>query len=590
MKTIKIFIGWACLIALIHFNSCDNYLEMPEQAGMNRDSVFATYRNTEKYLYDLYRDVPRILLDWSTITVNLNGPSRTALTDEAGALALQSAYSPHKVYAGNVTSTWFTKSTGEDWYDLHWGSIRRNWVMLENIDRVPDATQAQKDRIKGECKTLIALEYFEMWKRYGGLPLLKQSLEASEYPVIVRSSVEEVYNYIIQLCDEAIAIPDFPAKVTNPIEFGRATKALAYGLKARTMLYAASPLFNTATPYMDFGENNKLICFGNYDINRWKNARDAAKAAIDFCESNGYAIVNNAGIDKNYVTASCFRPKDGNSEIIFGTCFSVDQSGNLRYWWMFRGRGGGAAANQPTHNAVEFYSNRDGSKVNWDNGIITTPPNEPTFPYKNLDPRFHQTIVYNGCAWYTNPDMIVQFYDAAPGSGISNGQESRTTARTEYYYGFRKYLTNYEKSAAGFYPMHPIMRLGEMYLIYAEASNEYEGPRDQAFNYMDAIRTRSGMPVMDRTIGQDEFQDLIKAERAVELLAEDHRYFDLKRWKEPEKMLKIYNVNILKHANGTYTYEKYLHQTRLWFEWWYLHPFPYEEVNKNYGLIQNPGW
>jgi len=572
------------VISSLFFFSCDDYLEMPAQTSFNRDSIFASYRNTETYLYGLYQYVPEIVLGWTDI---LNGPARVSLTDESGSLALQSAYRSHAVYSGAVNSTWFTSAYGEDFYYRHWISIRRNFVMLENIDKVPDATAEQKGRIKAECQLLIAVEYFEMWKRYGGIPIVKESLDG-EYPIIVRQTLKDVYNYIIELCDLAIANPNLPAKVTNPLEFGRATKALAYGLKARTMLYAASPLFNSASPYMDFGSNNQLISFGNYDPNRWKVAMDAALEAITYCENNGYAIVNNKGIDRNYTVACCKRPKDGNSEIIFGTMNNNSNETNARYTWSFRGRMGGGATNAPTHNAVEFYQRKDGSRVNWD-VIIKTTPNMPAEPYMDLDPRFQQSIAYNGCVWYTNPNMIVEFFDGGE-TGVTNGVEGKLSAKTEYFYGFRKYLNDYEKSGSGFLPMSPVMRLAELYFIYAEASNEFGGPTSKAFDLLDVIRSRSGMPLVDRTLTKEGLRNFIIGERAVEFYAEDHRYFDLKRWKTPEPFKNIYNVKVLKFKDNTYTYEKYLHQVRAWYNHWYLHPFPSDEVNKNYGLVQNPGW
>ncbi|WP_172594483.1 RagB/SusD family nutrient uptake outer membrane protein [Mariniphaga sediminis] len=569
--------------ASYYFTSCDDYLEMPAQTSFNQDSVFVNYRNAETYLYSLYERVPSIVLGWTDI---LNGPSRVSLTDEAGSLALQSSYRSHKVYGGNVDATWFTTSLGEDYYSRHWTSIRRNFIMIENIDNVSDITTTEKERIKAECKILIALEYFELFKRYGGVPLVKESLTA-DYPILDRESIENVVNYIVELCDEAIASPNLPAKVTRSIEFGRATKALAYGLKARTLLYAASPLFNTATPYMSLGENNKSICYTNYDKNRWKLAMDAASEAINFCESNGYAIVTDYGIDRNYVVACCKRPKDGNTEIMFGTMNS-NSSATVRYTWSFRGRQRGAACNSPTHNAVEFYQNRDGSKVNWDQ-VIRTSAGNPDEPYENLDPRFDQTIAYNGSVWRTNPTMIVEFFDAGE-DGVTDGKEGKKTAKTEYYYGTRKYLNGYEETSSGFLPMSPVMRLAEMYFIYAEASNEYQGPNATAFDLLDAIRLRSGMPEVNRSFSQEELRDFIVNERAVEFYAEDHRYFDVKRWLVQNPFVNIYNVKVLKWADDTYTYEKYLHQERAWYDHWYLHPFPQAEINKNYGLIQNPGW
>ena len=588
MKTKNIILSIVIAASLFTPMSCKKFLEMPAQTGLNKDLVFSNYRDTEIFLYSLYQSVPKIMYGWAN-DIMLYGPSRVSLSDEAIS-GSYSGFKTNSLYVGAVTSDWFTTKNGEDVYNTHWKSIRNCFIMLENIDNVPDASAEVKSRIKGECQILIAVEYFELWKRYGGVPIIKTSLTPADYPLIPRQPLDAVYKYIIELCDAVIANPDIPVKVTNQLEFGRATKALAYGLKARTMLYAASPLFNSATPYIDFGTNNNLICFGNNDANRWKLAMDAALQAIQFCESNGYAIVTNSGINKNYTIACQKRPKDGNTEIIWGTMYNAaleGASGGPDYMWGMRGRQGGAGANTPTQNAVEMYHNTDGSSVNW-NVKITTPPNQPEFPYKNLEPRFQQTIGYNGCLWYTNPDFFPQFYNGGE-TGVANGLEGMKATPVVGNYSMRKYFIDYEKSKTGFWPMNPIMRLAEMYFIYAEASNEFQGPTAQAFDLLDVIRTRSGMPKVDRSLNQASLRAFIVNELFVEFYAEDHRYYDMKRWKIPGET-KIYNVDVLKFLNNTYTYVKYMSQTRVWNDYWYLHPFPLSEIVKNYGLIQNPGW
>ncbi len=605
MKIKHIIISIAILASAFGMVSCDDFLQVPDKSIFTIDSVFAKKINADKYMYSLYQDAPKILQNWGgsgdIAGYILAGASRTSITDEAGSLALQPAYNSHLVNAGNVNSTWFTTNQGEDDYARHWKTIRKCYIMLENIDNVPDMTTELKDRYKGEAKILVALEYFEMWKRYGGLPIITKTYTDADYPKTSRSTLKETYDFIISLCDEVIANPNLPAKTTLPLEFGRATKALAYGLKARTMLYAASPLFNSVTPYIDFGANNDLICFGNYDSNRWKAARDAALEAITYCEANGYAIVNDATkrtTGRNYIVATCKRPNEGNTEVMFGTTWATDQA-NIAVAWMARGRMGGSAVNTPTHNSVEFFTNVDGTSVNWNASMnadgtagtaMLTPANQPEFYYKNLDPRFQQSIVYNGCKWSLTPDVIIQFYDGAT-TAVTDGLEGPKKAKSEFMYGFRKYLNDFEKSRAGFQPMNPVVRLAEMYMIYAEASNEFESaPTAAAFDKIDVIRTRSGMPVVNRALDKSQFKEYIRAERAREFFAEDHRYFDLRRWKTPQPFLKIYNMKIVKNADNTYSYQKYLHQNRYWADFWYLHPFPYAEVYKGYGLIQNPGW
>lgn len=601
---IKHSIVFVSIIAsLLGVVSCNDFLQVPDKSIFSIDSVFSKKVNVDKFLYSLYQDAPKILHNWggtgAAAGYILNGASRTSITDEAGSLGLQPAYNSHLVNAGNVNSGWFTSVQGEDDYARHWNTIRKCYTMIENVSKVPDMTQELKLRYKGEAQVLIALEYFEMWKRYGGLPILTRTYSDNDYPKLQRSSLDSTYKFIISLCDSVITNPNIPAKTTLPLEFGRATKALAYGLKARTMLFAASPLFNTNIPYEDFGENNKLICLGTTDNIRWKEAKDAALEAINYCEANGYKIVNE-GLDQftgiNYVKACCKRPNEGNTEIIFGTTWSTSQT-TLQLQWLGRGRMGGFATNTPTQNAVEFYENTDGTKVNWDASMnpdgtvgtpMVTPVDQPYFFYMDLDPRFQQSIVYNGCKWSTNPDVIIQYYDGA--DGVGNGLEGSSQSKSEYMYAFRKYFNDYEKSRNGWVPMHPIMRLAELYLIFAEASNEYEGPSTAVFDKLDVIRERSGMSYVNRSLDKSQLKTFIRNERAVELYAEDHRYFDLKRWKTPEHFTKIYNVKITKNADKTYSYQKYLHQNRFWGNFWYLHPFPINEVNKGYGLIQNPGW
>jgi hypothetical protein len=140
-------------------------------------------------------------------------------------------------------------------------------------------------------------------------------------------------------------------------------------------------------------------------------------------------------------------------------------------------------------------------------------------------------------------------------------------------------------------PMSPYMRLAEMYLILAEASNEANGPSAEVFSALDAIRTRSGMPIVSKSLDQAGLRKFIENERSVELYLENHRYFDVKRlmigdvFKGP-----IYDLRVIRQKNSTYTYTKYKYHDRAWFPHWYLHPFPYNEVNKGYGLVQNPGW
>jgi DNA-binding phage protein len=135
------------------------------------------------------------------------------------------------------------------------------------------------------------------------------------------------------------------------------------------------------------------------------------------------------------------------------------------------------------------------------------------------------------------------------------------------------------------------MRLAEMYLNLAEALNEANGPSAEVYAALDVIRSRSGMPNVPRNMDQAALRNYIENERSVELYLENHRYFDVKRMMIGEVFKgPIFDVRVIKQRNGSFTYTKYKYHDRAWFTHWYLHPFPYNEVNKGYGLIQNPGW
>ena len=427
-----------------------------------------------------------------------------------------------------------------------------------------------------------------MFIRYGGVPIVRKPLNDGSEFAIMRAPLDSVYNYIIKLLDESIANPNFPARVPDEKEFGRLTKAFSYGLKAKTMLYAASPLFNSDRPYEDFGANNRLICFMKYDKNKWKLAADAAKEAIKYCETNGYSLVTGFGINKNYKVACEDRPKFGNTETIFATYQGINID---KLYWTGRGTNmSGYSPTEPTQNHVEKYQNMDGSYVDW-NVTITTPPNDPVYPYKNLDPRFHQSVAYNGCLWITStPTYNLQIYDGVDAS-VAHGLNGPNVAKTQFAYFPRKFLNGYETPSAPWTPISIYMRLAELYLIEAEASNESDGPSDAVFSRLDAVRSRSGMPAVPRTLNQSQLRKYVENERSVELFLENHRYFDVKRLKIGDVFKgPINDVRIIKQKNGSYTYTKYKYQDRAWFNFWYLHPFPYAEVNKGYGLLQNPGW
>lgn len=592
-KVINIFLLSIILALGNILVSCNDFFEFPQTSSFTEDSIFTRVDYTEKLVYQMYVGSPVVFLsnNWS---FRLSGPNLDAATDGASAFSGQSKYGTHQFNFGGINATSVTAQSGEYNYTTPWKSIRMAFTLLERVDEVPNATVAQKERFKAESKVMIAARYFEMFKRFGGVPLIKKRIsDGSEFKV-GRSSVQETVDYIVQLLDEAIANEYLPARVPTPLEFGRFTKAFAYGLKARTLLFAASPLFNTGTPYMSLGANNSLICYGNYDPERWNIAAKAAREAIDYCEANGYALVDNQpDFKQNYVVATQKSPREGNTEVMMGSMLSISGTDPISFMLPRGIPLSGYAANSPTHNQVKRYRNADGTIPVWPTDF-TTAPNDPTAPYKNLEPRFQASIGYNGVEWY--PTATLEFFNSYDVNDFPHGNNSKSKAKQEFSYALRKYVHGYEDVKISKLPwniLNPYMRLAEMYMIEAEALNEYkkESGLAESKASMNEVLARSGMGVPANINTYQKMKDFIHNECAIEFYFEDHRFFDAKRWLEgPGLEGNILNVDITKLGDYSYNYKEYVQEVRIWNDYYYLHPFPETEVNKQYGLIQNPGW
>jgi len=575
------------------FTSCSNdFFESPDDTTFNEDSIFVKMEYAQRLLNQVYSKSPRTLNPGTGDRLFFNCPD--VLTDLAAGFLGQPSHGCHKFHNAQLTSK-IGSAVGdrEGEYVFQWTTIRYAHILLDRIDEVPNATQAEKDKVKGECHLILAWHNFEMWRRFGGIPLVKKRLDNVEDQKITRATFQETYNYIIELLDLAINNPHLPARAIGQ-DFARVNKAFAYALKARVKLYAASPLFNTGTPFVNHGENNIYICWGNFDKNRWKEAADQATEAINFCESNGFAIVDDPAkrmTGENYLAATAKTPSNGNSEIIYGWQQNLDANGVSAF--LPRGTNfNGWHCTVPTHNLVELYRNTDGTFVNW-NTPITTPANDPTYPFKDLEPRFQVSIAHNGSQWITGTSpYALQFWNNPNGSG--GGAESPQASSANYSYVTWKFSHGYEnirKNGGTWWVMHVNMRLSEMYMIRAEAMNEFSGPSANVESDLNKILNRSGMSVPSG-LNYEDMKAFIERENAIEFFLEDHRYMDLKRTLRAMDVLNFEAVDArcVKNSNNTYTYTRTPVQTRYFLKHYYLWPFNQEEMNKNYGLIQNPGW
>ena len=459
-------------------------------------------------------------------------------------------------------------------FAIRWTCLRMCYTLLDRIDEVPDADPAFVQQTIGEVKFMIAMQYFEMFKFYGGVPIVEKRFELDDDLLIPRATVAETVDFIVRNCDEAAALlPDqYPSNMR-----GHATKGAALALKSRTLLYAASPTFNTSTPYLDFGANNNLIIYGNEDINRWKLAADAAKAVIDWAPAGGIHLITDQGVDKNYQYV--WETHDNAEQILAEKL----EDGGQNWWYTLAcppNIYGGLGGMTVPLNFVMRYEKKDGTPQTWDmNG-----GDDLMQKYSEFDPRFAQTIAYNHSYWNSDyPDLQI-FEGGTHYNKCKGGHWVHKGLLSAFTFNNRSVFENW-----------PIFRLAEFYLNYAEALNEYAGPVPEAYEAVNTIRQRSGMPDLPTGLTKEEFRERVRNERAIELAYEEHRLWDLRRWEIADKdgngmSGPVWGIRIYPIPNSSeYRYEPYIFENRSFPKRFYRHPFEISEIAKGY-LIQNPGY
>lgn len=467
------------------------------------------------------------------------------------------------------TGSWGTtpSTLRDDAFAKSYTGIRATYVYTEEIDpNIIDGVMSKDDRDAnyGQAIFIRALLNFELLKRYGGYPIVKHALKADEDLNIPKSSYDECVKYISDLCDEAQAVLKVSYSAAG--DFGRATKGAAMALKARLLLYAASPLNNPSN-----------------DITKWQAAA-AASAAIINLESGGTKVYDlytgGSGYDAFFNTLS------GNKEIIFS---KIETNSNT--YERLNGPvsiTGGEGGTNPTLDLVNAYEMIDGTPFDWNN------PNHAADPFANRDPRFAKSILFNGSKWMNNTTI-----ETFEGGKDKVGNKA---TRTGFY--LRKFLSvNARWNAPVGTANHsfPLFRYGEVLLNYAEAMNEAYGPDDPATYGMTArqaialIRTRAGLTANQTVPAANDkatMREAIHHERRIELAFEEHRQLDLRRWKTAEQVLNqpVHGLKIIKDADGTFTYTPEVVEERVFQSKMYLYPFPQGEISRNPSLVQNMGW
>ena len=563
MKKASLFLFTYSLLLSI---ACKKQYETyPEERVFTKDVFDSTDKagvQSTAYLLGIYSFLPQGFN-------RISGDFLDAATDDAIPSNLSSSVLLFS--NGQLTAV---NNPDDNWSDSY-TIIRRSNFFLKNIGIVP-IPDAVKKRQVAEARFLRAFAYFELLKRYGGVPIVGDTVFNLEDNVdLPRSNFEVCVNYIKAECD--VAKIDLPKGSTIASgEFGRVPSEAALALKVRLLLYAASPLYNGG----GFESNPNLKALTGYPTASSQRWQDVITAAEELIAVGYYKLPTGTGIS---AYNAVFTTKI-NTDIILSkqsANSTTIESANAPVGFVAPTVSNGRTS--PTQNFVNTFTNLDGTRYT---GTTTS-----ASQYENRDPRLKASLFYNGTQWL---NRTVEIFEG----GLDKPNVAfRTQTRTSYY--LRKFMGDYATSSAYANISHnfPYFRYAEVLLSYAEALNEMNRVED-AVTQVKLIRARAGITAgtgsrygIATGISQSDMQQLVRNERRIELAFEEHRFWDTRRWKIAPDVLSG-NVQGLKitQSGTAFNYQVRDVATLVFQNKYYHMPIPYSEIIKNPKLVQNEGY
>lgn len=633
MKKFIVKLGVFCILLFVA-PSCNEFIDVVPDNIAVIEEAFDTRNAAERFLATLYGYLP----NYGSVFQN---PALTAGDEIAVNLGVSRDWPGRIIGIGG-------QNVGRPLMG-HWGNqgtisnmfiaLRDCNIFLDNLDRPFDLQDFEKKRWIAEAKFLKAYYHFYLMRMYGPIPIIRENMEVSEGQDVVRVSrdpVDEVADYIVALLDEAIV--DLPETIEQTNEFGRVSKPVAAAIKARTLMTVASPLFNGNTDYASFNNNDgEPLISQSMDPDKWIRAAEACKEAIDWAEQTGHTLYEFAGAPDSWSDSTILKlsirgsvTEPWNNEVIWGlasspvatlqvwsqprinpglnfeTGESVLQyySSSFRVAEMFYSENG-----VPIEEDLNYdYANRDKTDIAGDDhryyiraGFETARLN------MNREPRFHASLIFDGGIMMGNgvtEDEDAYSLSAKGGErgGLSIGVRYPLTG---YLPKKLVYYTNSQSTGAVRYSLtnypFPVVRLADLYLLYAEALNEANGPA-QAYEWIDKVRRRAGLKGVveswnassnrpNKPATTEGFREIVQQERMIELVFEGQRFWDLRRWKRAVEFLNsdIRSWNVSGETTQDYynviTVGRYSFLSRD-----YLWPIAQFDIVRNSNLVQNPGW
>lgn len=587
MKTIGKIISLGLLAGLTA--SCEdlkfgtNFLEKSQSDEMSIEDVFSQKRYADQALNQFYKSLPdympagdgyhkeAFILD---VFSDIGYSSKMAWTHGSITAASGKSNFPYQLTASELV--------GDPTY-----GIRKAYIYLENVDRVADMTEEEKKIRKAEAKVVIGYHYMDMIRYFGAMPWIDHAYSADEIFKFPRLTLEENVTRVVNMLDDAAK--DLPWYTTDA-EYGHMTAAAAKAIKFRLLLFVASPLFNNNTPYYE-GQAaiERLIWYGDYQQSRWEAALEAGREFIRMNkEHNDYYHVENTGNPREDYVNGYFTK--GNHEVVMASFRWAVYGKGIKPFRMYD-----QGYSLPRSSHADMFLWKDGTKFDWSNPEHKAHPFFDENGNPTRDIRLYETLVVNGDKYKGRTAEVYKGGREGYGAGAKEGM------KFQYGYGFRKFIRDKDSEMDKKPYSCPIIRMPEILLSLAEVMNQLGQAtvKDEfgmdAYDYLNLVHERAGLPkvtVTEVPVGESLLNYLLD-ERAREFGQEDVRYHDMRRYRKGAEWATrpVEELVTTKVGNNEFNYQVNVREEKYrWFDHWYLVPFPVAEINKKYGLIQNPGW
>ena len=601
--------------------SCVDYLDKESDTELTLPMVFEDKTRIEGWLANVYSHVPDPYwgyarkLGWDILSDDMTASERWRQWDWKVIPMLLGEWTP-----------------STDWDGNYWARlpqlIREANIFIENVHPLPEQgiSATEVTYMKAEMRFMIAYYYYLLSNTYGPVPFKPNYIAPTDFNLADLMEGQRPYYEVVDWVDKELqeVAKILPAKYTEARKYGRATSIMCLAVRARMLLFAASPLVNGNPDYANHKNKDGENLFSTTeDKSKWAYAAQACKELIDAAEAAGHKLYTEENEDgtidpfMSYQNLFLTRYDEGNTEILFA------RPGGSEYGEYEKhatpAASGGSGGLGVTQSLVDAFFTENGLPINddseyeetgfsdsdetrdntvWDTevngGAITK---SGTYKmYCNREPRFYITVSYNN-SYFTQEKRLFNFFN-----GKKDNPHTHDAPQNGYL--IRKKISPDLNVKQGTYKYRPgiVYRLGEAYLNYAEALNESDPGNGDILVYLNKIRERAGIRQYTTNAtdenyiqvdlnDQAEMRKLIRAERRVELSCEGIRYDDLRRWKEAENVLNgdFYGMNFSgKDPSSFYVRTPYL--KRVYKKAYYWFPIHQSEMDKNDKLVQSPYW